>query len=100
MNTVSLMKGSHLEEHYFLLSRNIYAAETILGFLCEWLTVRSVRSIPRLVSIAYPDLTHSHGTEVIRLPAAVKVSAKSEKKLQVALVQAVRQNGGSDGPRE
>lgn len=100
MNTVSLMKGSHLEERYSLLSRNIDAAETILRFPCEWLTVRSVRSIPRLVSIAYPDLIHSHGTKVIRLPAAVKASAKSEKKLQVALAQAVRQNGGSDGPRE
>jgi SAM-dependent methyltransferase len=59
------LKGGHLEEHYSLLSRNIYAAETILRFLCEWLTVRSVLDVGCGIGVWMKAISHDAGAAVL-----------------------------------
>jgi SAM-dependent methyltransferase len=59
------LKVSHLEEHYSLLSRNIYAAETILPFLCEWLTLRSVLDVGCGIGVWMKIFARDAGAEVL-----------------------------------
>src|SRR6516162_11889328 len=59
------LKVSHLEEHHSLLSRNVYAAETILPLLCEWLTIRSVLDVGCGIGVWMKVFAHDAGAEVL-----------------------------------